>query len=100
MRLEAEQIERITHAVQSLAGDSTSVYLFGSRLDDARRGGDVDLLLECDAPLGLLIRARIKMELEAQLGMSVDIVEWVRGAPASAFKRVVRAEAVRLRAAA
>ena len=51
MRLSA--IER--HAVESASREAlpvgTRVLLFGSRLDDERRGGDIDLLVELPAPL-------------------------------------------------
>lgn len=96
MRLSTEQTRQITRTVSQLTGGSADVYLFGSRLDDAARGGDIDLLLESAAPLGLIQRARIKMELEAQLGLPVDIVEHVRDTPATPFQSLARARATRL----
>ena len=96
MRLSTEQTRQITCTVSQLTGGSADVYLFGSRLDDTARGGDIDLLLESAAPLGLIQRARIKMELEAQLGLPVDIVEHVRDTPATPFQSLARARATRL----
>lgn len=96
MRLSVEQTRQITRTVSDFTGGSAEVYLFGSRLDDKARGGDIDLLLESAAPLGLIQRARIKMELEAQLGLPVDIIEHVRDTPASPFQTLARARATRL----
>lgn len=96
MRLSSEQTRQITRTISQLTGGTAEVYLFGSRLDDAARGGDVDLLLESAAPLGHIQRARIKMELEARLGLPVDIVAHVRGAPATPFQTLVRSRATRL----
>ncbi|HJX58864.1 MAG TPA: nucleotidyltransferase domain-containing protein [Thiobacillus sp.] len=96
MRLSTEQTRQITRTVSQLTGGSADVYVFGSRLDDTARGGDIDLLLESAAPLGLIQRARIKMELEAQLGLPVDIVEHVRDTPATPFQSLARARATRL----
>jgi predicted nucleotidyltransferase len=44
MRLTFEQIATIRAIVAEFAGSDASVRLFGSRLDDAARGGDVVLL--------------------------------------------------------
>lgn len=96
MRLSTEQTRQITRTVSQLTGGSADVYVFGSRLDDTARGGDIDLLLESAAPLGLIQRARIKMELEAQLGLPVDIIEHVRDTPATPFQSLARARATRL----
>jgi len=46
MRLSHEQAEQIRQLTRQVAGEQALVRLFGSRLDDAARGGDVDLLLE------------------------------------------------------
>ena len=96
MRLSTEQTRQITRTVSQLTGGSADVYVFGSRLDDTARGGDIDLLLESAAPLGLIQRARIKMELEAQLCLPVDIIEHVRDTPATPFQSLARARATRL----
>jgi hypothetical protein len=46
MRLTASQIETIRNTTQQNFGADASVWLFGSRVDDTRRGGDVDLYVE------------------------------------------------------
>ena len=73
MRLTDRQISGILDAVRRLAGADAKVSLYGSRLDDARRGGDVDLLVESSPPNDLLTRARIKTTLEQCLNLPVDV---------------------------
>jgi len=51
MRLSQHQCQAIIFATQSVFGDSAKVWLFGSRLDDLKRGGDIDLLLFSDQPI-------------------------------------------------
>jgi predicted nucleotidyltransferase len=48
MRLTPSQIAAIRTSTALLAGDAARVWLFGSRVRDDARGGDVDLLLELD----------------------------------------------------
>jgi predicted nucleotidyltransferase len=45
MRLNNDQIQAIRQAATSAFGQGTSVWLFGSRVDDAKKGGDIDLLV-------------------------------------------------------
>ena len=45
MRLTSTQITAIRDGAAQLAGNTARVWLFGSRVHDDERGGDVDLLL-------------------------------------------------------
>jgi predicted nucleotidyltransferase len=77
MRLNPEQIALIRRTVEELAGPQATVRLFGSRLDDTAKGGDVDLLVELPgpvtdpAPLAARIAGRISRAME---GRRVDVV--------------------------
>ena len=52
MRLSIEQIQAIRYAASTTFGDDTQVWLFGSRVDDAKKGGDIDLLALLEKLLG------------------------------------------------
>jgi predicted nucleotidyltransferase len=46
MRLTEAEIAIITTAIKARFGSVLRIILFGSRVDDAKRGGDIDLLVE------------------------------------------------------
>lgn len=46
MRLTTQDLQAIAEAAQEFFAPGSIVRLFGSRLDDQRRGGDIDLLIE------------------------------------------------------
>jgi predicted nucleotidyltransferase len=48
MRLRPEEIDAIRAAVREVFGPSSTVRLFGSRVRDDLRGGDIDLFVEVD----------------------------------------------------
>ena len=51
MRLSAAERRAVESASRDTLPAGTRVLLFGSRLDDKRRGGDIDLLVELPEPL-------------------------------------------------
>ncbi len=73
MRLKESEIMAIK-AVVSAYDPQAKVYLFGSRVDNAKRGGDIDLLILSD----LLItadRGKIRWNLCEKLGeQKIDIL--------------------------
>lgn len=48
MRLTPFEIDAIQTEAKALFGTNVSVYLFGSRADDNKKGGDIDLILQLD----------------------------------------------------
>ncbi|MDO8940093.1 MAG: nucleotidyltransferase domain-containing protein [Methylicorpusculum sp.] len=96
MRLTKQQTEIIMQTVTRLASMGAVVYLFGSRLNDQAKGGDIDLFIESDTNLSLIQRAQIKMQLESQLGLPVDIVSKSRGAVATPFQVIAQSQSTQL----
>ena len=74
MRLSTKQTEIIKSIIAREISSDAKIWLFGSRTDDTRRGGDVDLLIESQPPLGLWQRAKVKNLLETALKIPVDII--------------------------
>lgn len=46
MRLKIEQITLIKQKAISIFGENVKVILFGSRVDDTKKGGDIDLYIQ------------------------------------------------------
>lgn len=93
MRLSPAQTDVILSCVRQQYGADVRVMLFGSRLDDSARGGDVDLLVETAGPPTLHQCALATLALEQALNLPVDILAQQRGTHGSAFARSVRGKA-------
>ena len=77
MRLTPKEQTTIRETVSALAGPGSRVRLFGSRVDDLARGGDIDLLVEVDHAIAqpTLFSARIGARLQQALGdRRIDVV--------------------------
>lgn len=93
MRLAQAQIDSIRETVRRMAGPDVLTYVFGSRLDDAARGGDLDLLLASQRRLDLLTRASVKAALESAIGLPVDVVAYQTGKEPTPFQAIALAKA-------
>lgn len=65
MRLSPADRDAIKLAVAEQVGADSRVWLFGSRVDDSKRGGDIDLLIETERVLPS--RVEVLCKLEARL---------------------------------
>ena len=74
MRLSETQQKTILLATRQNFGTDARVWLFGSRVDDARRGGDVDLYVEATQSNTLMAELQCKMAIEESLDLHVDLV--------------------------
>jgi predicted nucleotidyltransferase len=79
MRLKESEAQAIREAARKHFGPDVRVLLFGSRVDDGKRGGDIDLLVEHDPALqgSDLIKRKLRMMSDIQLAIGdqkIDIV--------------------------
>ena len=77
MRLTNDQINIIRQLASQIAGSQSRVRVFGSRLDDAARGGDIDLMLELPGPVDnpALMAAQMSARVSrAMHGRKVDVL--------------------------
>ncbi|MBU0560983.1 MAG: nucleotidyltransferase domain-containing protein [Bacteroidetes bacterium] len=73
MRLKEYEIEAIKSAAKKY-DENAQVYLFGSRTDNAKRGGDIDILLLSDKIKNKEVR-KIRLEIFDLIGeQKIDIV--------------------------
>ena len=76
MRLKKEVVDVIKSTAKIFFGDNAKVYLFGSRVDDFKKGGDIDLYIETDSQSDIFSK-KLKMLaiLMEKLGeQKIDIV--------------------------
>lgn len=77
MRLTEYQVQIIRRLASEVAGAQARVRVFGSRLDDEARGGDLDLMLELPDPvdnpalMAAMLSARVS---RAMHGRKVDVL--------------------------
>ena len=98
MRLEPEEIEAIRAAVREVFGGPATVRLFGSRVRDDLRGGDIDLLVEVNPGQASIaneqrLRERIAPAVD---DLRTDIILHERGAPYSPLEQIALRESLLL----
>lgn len=99
MRLADTDIRSIRQIAAEQLGAEVEVILFGSRVDDAQRGGDVDLLVRVATPVArpALTAARLGASLERALGgRRVDVVLLTPTTPIEPVHRIALQHGIRL----
>ena len=86
MRLSKPDAAIVKEEVEQVFGRDAQVWLFGSRVDDAARGGDIDLLVEADVDVEAAPDRELRLyaRLIRRLGdQRIDIVVRRTGTPLS-----------------
>lgn len=94
MRLTPAQIDTIQSTVHAVLGEGAQVTLFGSRVHDEQKGGDVDLYVETAQP-DLMKKIRCKVSLQDQLDLPVDLIVKPHG-DRSPIAMIAKQEGIRL----
>lgn len=93
MRLTESQSRTVVGAIRN-HDPKAEIYLFGSRIDDEARGGDIDLLV-ISKQIDLMTKLDILGEIHRRLGdRRIDLL--VTSDPTSPFMRIAQAEGLRL----
>ena len=77
MRLTTQQKTIIKRVALELCSADASVFLFGSRLDDNKKGGDIDLLIQIEHEVTnpALLAAQIQAKVMRQIGeQKIDVL--------------------------
>lgn len=95
MRISREQIDFLKKAIITALPDA-EVYLFGSRTDDSKKGGDIDIMILSSRKIRWKEKAKIKWQYFERFGeQKLDIVSSAFH-ESNPFKELVLHEGVRL----
>ncbi len=77
MRLKLKEIADIKSSAKACLGDDAKVFLFGSRVDDSKKGGDIDLLILTNEKKEFKDISRMRINLYKAMGeQKIDIVNF------------------------
>ncbi|MFP4485053.1 MAG: nucleotidyltransferase family protein [Spirochaetaceae bacterium] len=93
MRISESVTRTIKDSVARHFGAEARVYLFGSRVDDAARGGDIDLLVETGLAGQEALRAKVRVMTDIQLAHGDQKIDIVVTSPGSDDQRAIVSEA-------
>lgn len=99
MRLDQFQISIILEGVEKFCGKTAQVWLFGSRVDDTKKGGDIDLYIELESTIDML-QAKLKLMgyFERILGeRKIDNLMRYFDAPLNAMQEIAKSTGVLLK---
>ena len=77
MRLKSTELDIIQQSAASLFSEEVGVWLFGSKVDDSARGGDIDIMIDSphDVVSPALQAARLSAGISRKMaGRKVDVV--------------------------
>jgi predicted nucleotidyltransferase len=95
MRLSKEELLAIK-GVLSKFDPSGKVYLFGSRVDNLRKGGDIDLLFETDRTLSAKEELQAQYQLELACDVRIDLLVKQKDAPTEPIHTIALTNGVAL----
>ncbi len=98
MRLAPAVVSTLVDEARNVFGADVDVWLFGSRVDDNARGGDIDLYIETEDD-GRLLDHRLDylLRLSRILGeRKIDLVIRPRTRPLSPIHRIARKTGIKL----
>jgi predicted nucleotidyltransferase len=73
MRLSPHELQTVRDILSS-ADANGKIWLFGSRVDNSKRGGDIDVYLEASQPINLKASLALEYKLTSLCDVKVDLL--------------------------
>jgi len=94
MRLSSNQIQNIKNVALSIFGQGTKIFLFGSRLDDTKKGGDIDLFIKpyqiVDENYSFEMKLKFLTQVKKMIGeRKIDVIIGHRNSNAAFINEIV-----------
>jgi predicted nucleotidyltransferase len=95
MRLKQEHREYIKNHLGGI-GEDIDIYLFGSRVNDLAKGGDIDILLLSEVPVDRKLIRNFRIGFFKKFGwQKIDIVSFLKREK-STFKEIALENSIKL----
>lgn len=97
MRLNPNDISAIKAVIVQAMGNDSRIWLFGSRVDDSKRGGDIDLYVESAQPCNLNDKIHLITNIQRAIGLrKIDLLVNSPGTEHKAIYDTAKKEGKRL----
>lgn len=99
MRLTEDQIQLINQTARERFGNTVKVFLFGSRTDDNKRGGDIDLLIKTqkESLASLQNKLLFIVDLKTKIGdRKIDVVFDLKNKYRGYFLKSIKQQSIEL----
>lgn len=100
IRLSPLELQAIIETFEAIFASKDHLWLFGSRVDDTRKGGDIDLFIESTLSSEDLYEKKLDflVSLKSKIGeQKIDIVTYRFGAPSLQIYEDARKTGIRLK---
>ena len=75
IRLSNEEIKIIKETAREIFGEGVKVFIFGSRTDLKKRGGDIDIFIQVNKNIPSMLKLEFLVELEKKgIERKVDLI--------------------------
>jgi uncharacterized protein len=95
MRLSSPELNAL-RSILGVLDPAGQIYLYGSRADDRRRGGDIDVYFETSRVIDLKTKLTTQYRLEKACDTRVDLLIKNRAQPDQAIHAIAREKGVLL----
>ncbi|MDY6841857.1 MAG: nucleotidyltransferase domain-containing protein [Pseudomonadota bacterium] len=99
MRLTERQVQDIKAIIRAEVGAKASVIVFGSRTDDSKKGGDLDLLVQVPTPVErpALVSAKLSTRIsDIMHGLKVDVILQSPATKTAPIHRIARETGIQI----